>query len=275
MLVNGWEGVRSFADWEAPLSAGVQPADAYKGGVSWRGLAERLSWQSFSWAQSEEQLAAAWLEHVGLEALPHSIAWPLLLIDTALLMRWEGADLGSASPPPIDAYPMFDATKGSTKGATHHEAWLPLALLMALNGEDCAPYTIFPYAPSPCYAPGGRARTLTDAPPPRCPDSTCSLARPQHQHTSGSLPYALAPTFRLRPRPRTRRSQRSYMVAGSSCKWPATTPSSPGSRSPRDDSSTPTRTLRRRWTFIRRAMGSSSTDSGHSNHRRAPDVSHR
>lgn len=149
MLSNGWQGLQSFMDGEPPVADDVKPADAYKVTVRWRSLAEQLEWDKFAWAQdshaggSAEQVVATWLAAVGLETVPQPIGWALLLIDTALLMLWEGVDQ-SALPPPLEAYPTFDRSKGSTEGAVHHEAWLPLAVLMALTGEDCASFTVFP-----------------------------------------------------------------------------------------------------------------------------------
>ena len=151
MLVNGWQGVRSFMDPHAVLLEGVTPAAAYKIDICWKVLAKRLDWQAFPWALdalaggNEAQVVETWLSAVGLEPLPHAIGWTMLLIDTALLMVWEGVKAGSASPPPLDAYPMFDAAKGSTKGATHNPAWLALAMQMAVTSEECAAYTVFPF----------------------------------------------------------------------------------------------------------------------------------
>lgn len=151
MLSNGWQGLRSFMDTEPPVADDVKPADAYRLTVRWRSLAQHLEWDKFAWALdahaggSAEQVVAAWLAAVGLEPVPQPIGWALLLIDTALLMLWEGV-AQSALPPPLEAYPRFDRSKASTRGAVHHQAWLPLALLMALNDEECASYTVFPYA---------------------------------------------------------------------------------------------------------------------------------
>jgi hypothetical protein len=143
MLGNGWDAVTSYFDREPALSEGVRPADVYKTGVPWRVLAKRLEWHAFPWAisegpgGSEAQVLRDWFAAVGMEPLPLPVGWPLLLIDTALLMGWEGVPVESASPPPLDGYAMYDAVKGSTKGATHHPAWLPLALQMALTAEEC------------------------------------------------------------------------------------------------------------------------------------------
>jgi hypothetical protein len=172
MLSNGLEGLQSFMDRDPPVADDVKPADAYKVTVRWRSLAEQLEWDHFAWAQdahtggSVKQVLATWSAAVGLESVPQPIGWALLLIDTALLMLWEGVDQ-SALPLPLEAYPMFDRSKGSTGGAVHHDAWLSLALLMALTGEDCASFTVFPYVlarsahASPC-----RARLIKPTRPP-------------------------------------------------------------------------------------------------------------
>eukprot|EP00967_Tisochrysis_lutea_P064947 scaffold84278_cov35-Tisochrysis_lutea.AAC.5 len=151
VAVNCWQSLQSFADREPPKPEGVQSADAYRVSVRWRALAERLKWEDFGWAQplglggSPEQVVSTWLERVGLEALPQPIGWALLMIDTALLMLWDHVPAHMAMPPALDKYPMFNANKGSTCGMVHHDAWLPLALLMALTGEDCAGFTVFPF----------------------------------------------------------------------------------------------------------------------------------
>mmetsp|Transcript_45842 Transcript_45842/g.152949 ORF Transcript_45842/g.152949 Transcript_45842/m.152949 type:complete len:252 (+) Transcript_45842:393-1148(+) len=70
-------------------------------------------------------------------------------------MRWAGSPLDSASPPSLDAYPRYpaylqadsQAMGGNGEGGrpSHHPAWLPLALQMALTGEESASVTVFPF----------------------------------------------------------------------------------------------------------------------------------
>ena len=79
------------------------------------------------------QVVCDWLEAVGLEPLPHGVAWNLLRIDSALLACW-GEEEERASPALLDCFPSYaeasDVVTPSSR-PLHHPAWLPLALLMA------------------------------------------------------------------------------------------------------------------------------------------------
>ena len=80
------------------------------------------------------QVVCDWLEAVGLEPLPHGVAWNLLRIDSALLACWEEEEEEKASPAPLECFPSYaEASDAVTPPSRplHHPAWLPLALLMA------------------------------------------------------------------------------------------------------------------------------------------------
>jgi len=179
ILGNGLEGAASYFDTAEQLPVGTISAEAYTSrAICWRVLAKRLDWRSFAWAPEDDAagigtldlrtlqgysgqttgeaaVLETWAAAVGLERLPAPIGWALLLIDTALVMRWAGSPLDSASPPSLDAYPRYpaypeadsQAMGGNGEGGrpSHHPAWLPLALQMALTGEESASVTVFPF----------------------------------------------------------------------------------------------------------------------------------
>ena len=124
---------------ETPQDA--EPADAYKRRTRWRDA--QLDWRELPFAR-ETALATlrAYEAAVHLEPLrlPPAMLAALLRIDTALVRTWDRLD----APPPLEAYRSY-AVGGEPGRRSHHPAWLPLALQMAVTSEDCVGYTLFPW----------------------------------------------------------------------------------------------------------------------------------
>ncbi|EOD22206.1 hypothetical protein EMIHUDRAFT_435601 [Emiliania huxleyi CCMP1516] len=144
------DGFRSALDTELERGKALA-ASAYQMHIGWRETSPE--WTDFPWARapaeggSAEQVVCDWLEAVGLEPLPHGVAWNLLRIDSALLACWEEEEEEKASPAPLDNFPSYaEASDAVTPPSRplHHPAWLPLALLMATTGEDANAWSIFP-----------------------------------------------------------------------------------------------------------------------------------
>jgi len=120
------------------------PADRYISDLNWKDLLAQLAWYSFPWSStSREETLQRWAEHTSCpKGLPLYMLENILLIETALLWRWNGCEVCSA--PQLDSYTKFSVSPNRTEEAVHHPAWLPLVLDMALSGDNLVATATFP-----------------------------------------------------------------------------------------------------------------------------------
>lgn len=114
----------------------MQSVESYIVTLDWQKL-QSLAWERWPWAKnSEEATIKTWATACDLEELPLCMTRALLLIDTALVQIWDGA---GASLPSLDRYPSYLRSRTSDKKLlgkkkrVHHEAWLPLALILGVE----------------------------------------------------------------------------------------------------------------------------------------------
>jgi len=131
-----------------PPRPGLVPPESYQVSLHWRVLSHDLGWASFPWAgQTRRQTLDAWAARVGCpSSLPLSVLESLLFVETALVQNW-GKCQGA---PPLDAFARWPngISTGHEHSGTpplHNEAWPPLALNLALSGDELAQSALLPF----------------------------------------------------------------------------------------------------------------------------------
>ena len=116
--------------------------DRYNVDLHWTVVQLTLSWQAFSWAgKTRMETYATWAERVGCPKLSPSVLESLFYVETALVQSMANCH----GPPPLDAYPYWrNQTADGVVRLLHHEAWPPLALNLALSGDEMVPVSPVP-----------------------------------------------------------------------------------------------------------------------------------